>query len=96
MIIERRLKYIKFHWDDDTKELTITTYKRIQGRVPPIGKVIYESKTGKKAPDEVDYVKETGTITLGKVYLFSTLRFMLRISQRMWLRKPNKKLSIIK
>lgn len=62
MIIQRRLKYIEFFWDDDTKELIITTY----------------SKTNDMA---------TGTIILGKVYLFSTMRFMLRISQRMWLRR---------
>ena len=78
MIIQRRLKYIKFHWDDDTCELTIFTYPKDENDYN-IGVRDYE--TGEML---------SGHIKLGKTYLFSTLRFMIRIAQRMWLRRKIK------
>jgi len=52
MIIERRLKSIKFIWDDKLKFLTIIT------------------------PE--------GEVKVGKTYLFSLIRFGLRVCQRQW------------
>lgn len=83
MIIERRLKYIKFHWDDDTQVFTIRTFAnpniRLKTRAVPV------TEEGRRV---------IGQITLNKVYLFSTMRFMVRIAQRMWGRKiPRKKKS---
>ncbi len=91
-IIEKRLKYIKFIWNDETQELTIITYRRIQGKTDAIGRVM----TG---VEEVDYIKQTGKIVLNKTYLFSTMIFMRRIIQRMtrgfpaWIKKRQKKLN---
>lgn len=89
MIIERRLKYIKFNWCDDEQDLIITTLQR--------------------NPDDTFYVegvkdgltdqKVTGIIRLNKTYLFSTMRFMISVAQRMtrgfpaWVKKQAKRKS---
>ena len=74
MIIERRLKYIGFHWDDETQELVITTYYKGN---------LKESVSEEERP-------LTGEIILNKTYLFSTMRFMIRIAQRMWGRRKKR------
>ena len=68
MTIERRLKYIKFVWDEDDQRLMITTYP----------------KEGEDALLRVDDEEVTGFISINKTYIFSVMRFMIRISQRMW------------
>ena len=67
MVIERRIKYISFHWDDDTQELLITTF--------------YRGNLSESASEEERPI--TGAIKLNKTYLFSTMRFMIRCMQRM-------------
>ena len=62
MIIERRLKYIKFIWDDDKQVLTIHTYRKDEDDFY-IGSV--DADTGEAL---------TGYIELKKTYLFSTMR----------------------
>ena len=71
MIIERRLKYIKFVWDDGDQTLTIVA----------LGKIGEKSLVDAK--DGMTDQPVTGWIQLNKTYLFSTMRFMIRCMQRM-------------
>ena len=74
--VERKLKYIGFIWDDDAQKLVIETYDK------------FSPYKGTK----LEVQRTTGSITLNKTYIFSTMRFMVRIAQRMWGRKiPRKK-----
>jgi len=80
MIIERKLKYIRFEWNDDAQELVIETY----GKFSPVEGGL---KTGVQ--------ERTGVIVLNKSYIFSTMRFITRINQRMsrgfpgWVKRRN-------
>lgn len=72
-IIERRLKYIKFTFDEKDSAFVITTYDK-------------------------DGETVIGQVGMSKTYMFSTIRFLVSMAQRMtrgfpaWVKKRKKQL----
>ena len=64
-MLQRQLKNITFKWDEEKRELAITTWE----------------DTGESAPPFLP-----NTIKINKLYMYSLLRFCIRVAQ-----KPNKR-----
>ncbi len=102
MKIRRELKYATFEYDDEDKSILIETRQdarpdREKVFNPLSGDCCDGDCNGHIETDE-EYAERVskldapinGRIYLNKTYAFALLRFVVRISQRNWFRKPKK------